>query len=97
MRILELAIGIVLLGGAAWTTVRTYKGVVPLHSLFWLLQSFLSPWVCFFFLGPSELSSESLGLDPTGYDDESKLFLSQEPIELLFDYTVTFANSLFEL
>lgn len=26
MRILEIAIGIVLLGGAAWTTIRTYKG-----------------------------------------------------------------------
>ena len=26
MRILEVAIGITLLGGAAWTTVRTYKG-----------------------------------------------------------------------
>ncbi|HLN99285.1 MAG TPA: hypothetical protein VK208_12565 [Pyrinomonadaceae bacterium] len=26
MRILEIAAGIILLGGAAWTTVRTYKG-----------------------------------------------------------------------
>lgn len=26
MRILEIAIGIILLGGAAWATVRTYKG-----------------------------------------------------------------------
>ena len=26
MRLLEIAIGIILLGGAAWTTVRTYKG-----------------------------------------------------------------------
>jgi hypothetical protein len=26
MRILEIAIGIILLGGAAWTTIRTYKG-----------------------------------------------------------------------
>jgi hypothetical protein len=26
MRILEIAIGIILLGGAAWTGVRTYKG-----------------------------------------------------------------------
>jgi predicted phage tail protein len=26
MRIIEIAIGIILLGGAAWTTVRTYKG-----------------------------------------------------------------------
>ena len=26
MRLIELAIGIILLGGAAWTTVRTYKG-----------------------------------------------------------------------
>ncbi|MEK6282638.1 MAG: hypothetical protein AABN95_19940 [Acidobacteriota bacterium] len=25
MRILEIAIGIILLGGAAWTTMRTYK------------------------------------------------------------------------
>jgi uncharacterized membrane protein YhaH (DUF805 family) len=26
MRILKLIIGIILLGGAAWTTVRTYRG-----------------------------------------------------------------------
>jgi uncharacterized membrane protein YhaH (DUF805 family) len=26
MRILKIVIGIILLGGAAWTTVRTYKG-----------------------------------------------------------------------
>ena len=26
MRIVEIAIGIILLGGAAWTTVRSYKG-----------------------------------------------------------------------
>jgi ABC-type polysaccharide/polyol phosphate export permease len=26
MRMLEITIGIILLGGAAWTTVRTYKG-----------------------------------------------------------------------
>jgi hypothetical protein len=26
MRILEIAVGIILLGGVAWTTVRTYKG-----------------------------------------------------------------------
>ena len=26
MRIIEIVIGIILLGGAAWTTVRTYKG-----------------------------------------------------------------------
>lgn len=26
MRIIEIAIGLILLGGAAWTTVRTYKG-----------------------------------------------------------------------
>ena len=26
MRFIEIAIGIILLGGAAWTTVRTYKG-----------------------------------------------------------------------
>jgi hypothetical protein len=26
MRVLEIAIGIILLGGAAWTTLRTYKG-----------------------------------------------------------------------
>ncbi len=27
MRLIEIAIGIILLGGAAWTTVRTCKGV----------------------------------------------------------------------
>ena len=26
MRLIEIIIGIILLGGAAWTTVRTYKG-----------------------------------------------------------------------
>ena len=26
MRIIEMAIGVILLGGAAWTTVRTYRG-----------------------------------------------------------------------
>jgi hypothetical protein len=26
MRILEIVVGIILLGGAAWTAVRTYKG-----------------------------------------------------------------------
>jgi len=26
MRVVEIVIGIILLGGAAWTTVRTYKG-----------------------------------------------------------------------
>jgi hypothetical protein len=26
MRIIEIAIGLILLGGAAWTTVRTYRG-----------------------------------------------------------------------
>lgn len=26
VRILEIAIGFILLGGAAWTTVKTYKG-----------------------------------------------------------------------
>ena len=26
MRLIEVTIGIILLGGAAWTTVRTYKG-----------------------------------------------------------------------
>ena len=26
MRLIEIAIGIILLGGAAWTTVKTYKG-----------------------------------------------------------------------
>ena len=26
MRIIEIVIGIILLGGAAWATVRTYKG-----------------------------------------------------------------------
>ncbi len=26
MRILQIAIGIILLGGAGWTTVKTYKG-----------------------------------------------------------------------
>ena len=26
MRMIEIAIGVILLGGAAWTTVRTHKG-----------------------------------------------------------------------
>ncbi len=26
MRLIEIVVGVILLGGAAWTTVRTYKG-----------------------------------------------------------------------
>jgi len=26
MRLIEIAVGVILLGGAAWTTVRTYRG-----------------------------------------------------------------------
>ena len=26
MRVIEIVIGVILLGGAAWTTVKTYKG-----------------------------------------------------------------------
>jgi hypothetical protein len=40
MRIVEIVVGVILLGGAAWTTVRTYKGrgksswVILLFALF---------------------------------------------------------------
>lgn len=37
LRILEIAIGIILLGGAAWTTVRTYKGS---GTSSWLILAF---------------------------------------------------------
>jgi hypothetical protein len=45
MRMIEIAIGVILLGGAAWTTVKTYKGR-GISSFSW------SPWVWLFSLAP---------------------------------------------
>ena len=41
MRILETVVGLILLGGAAWTTVRTYKGRGTSSYLILLFAIFL--------------------------------------------------------
>jgi hypothetical protein len=41
MRILETVVGIILLGGAAWTAVRTYKGRGPSSYVILLFAIFL--------------------------------------------------------
>jgi hypothetical protein len=51
MRILEIAIGIVLLGGAAWTTVRTYKGRGTSSFLVLAFAIFLVALGLFFIFG----------------------------------------------
>ena len=51
MRILEIAIGIVLLGGGAWTTVRTYKGSGTSSFLILAFAMFLVALGLFFFFG----------------------------------------------
>ena len=50
MRTLEIAIGIILLGGAAWTGVRTYKGRGPSSYLIMVFAMFLAALgLCFLF------------------------------------------------
>ena len=51
MRILEIAIGIILLGGAAWTTVRTYKGRGISSVLILAFAIFLAALGLFFLFG----------------------------------------------
>jgi predicted phage tail protein len=41
MRLIEIAVGVILLGGAAWTTVRTYKGRAISSILFLAFAVFL--------------------------------------------------------
>ena len=50
-RILEIAIGIILLGGAAWTTVRTYKGRGVSSFLILAFAIFLAALGLFFLFG----------------------------------------------
>jgi ABC-type polysaccharide/polyol phosphate export permease len=51
MRILEIAIGIILLGGAAWTAVRTYKGRGTSSMLILAFAVFLVALGLFFLFG----------------------------------------------
>lgn len=51
MRTLEIAIGIILLGGAAWTTVRTYKGRGTSSYLILAFAIFLVALGLFFLFG----------------------------------------------
>jgi hypothetical protein len=51
MRILEIVIGIILLGGAAWTTVRTYKGRGTSSFLILGFAVFLAALGLFFLFG----------------------------------------------
>jgi hypothetical protein len=51
MRTLEIAIGIILLGGAAWTTVRTYKGRGASSFLILAFAIFLVGLGLFFLFG----------------------------------------------
>jgi hypothetical protein len=51
MRILEIAIGIILLGGAAWTTIRTYKGSGTSSFLILAFAVFLVALGLFFLFG----------------------------------------------
>ena len=51
MRTLEIAIGIILLGGAAWTTVRTYKGRGTSSYLILAFAVFLVALGLFFLFG----------------------------------------------
>ena len=51
MRILEIAIGIILLGGASWTTVKTYKGRGTSSFLILAFAIFLVALGLFFLFG----------------------------------------------
>jgi hypothetical protein len=51
MRIIEIAIGIVLLGGAAWTGVRTYKGRGTSSYFILVFGMFLAALGLFFVFG----------------------------------------------
>jgi hypothetical protein len=51
IRILEIAIGIILLGGGAWTAVRTYKGRGKSSFLILAFAIFLVALGLFFLFG----------------------------------------------
>src|SRR5688572_4508142 len=51
MRMLEIVIGVILLGGAAWTTVRTYKGRGTKSFLILAFAIFLVALGLFFLFG----------------------------------------------
>ena len=51
MRLLEIAIGIILLGGAAWTVVKTYKGRGMSSFLILAFAVFLVALGLFFLFG----------------------------------------------
>ena len=51
MRTLEIAIGIILLGGGAWTTVRTYRGSGISSYLVLAFAMFLVALGLFFLFG----------------------------------------------
>ena len=51
MRLIEIAIGIILLGGAAWATVRTYKGRGVSSFLILAFAIFLASLGLFFLFG----------------------------------------------
>ena len=51
MRILQIAIGLILLAGAAWTTVRTYKGRGTSSFLILAFAIFLVALGLFFLFG----------------------------------------------
>lgn len=51
MRMLEIAIGVILLGGASWTTVRTYKGSGTSSFLILAFAVFLVALGLFFLFG----------------------------------------------
>jgi len=51
MRMLEILIGVILLGGAAWTTVRTYKGRGTKSFLILAFAIFLVALGLFFLFG----------------------------------------------
>lgn len=51
MRLLEITIGVILLGGAAWTTVRTYKGRGMSSFLVLVFALFLVALGLFFLFG----------------------------------------------
>ena len=51
MRIVEIAIGLVLLGGAAWTAVRTYRGRGTASYFVMVFAMFLAALGLFFLFG----------------------------------------------
>lgn len=51
MRLLEIAIGIILLGGASWTVVKTYKGSGVSSFLILAFAVFLVALGLFFLFG----------------------------------------------